>query len=112
MKNLTVNQVNELTKNSLTVELSTYKPGEHYSIALGRLTFMPTTKAQAIRHISHIKNKGFHNLLMCGEWNSVEVFLNKHGFKGSYNLTKSGTMCRLDNMTSDYVSALKKEFNL
>lgn len=72
---------------------------------------MPTTKAQAIKQISHINNVGYDDLLMVGEYRSVENFLNEFGFEGKYVLTKSQTMCRLENV-NDYVAALKKKFDI
>ncbi len=84
--------------------------GKHYAGLLGNLSFIPSTKAQAKRQITAI-NKGYNNLLMCGQWNDVEQLLSKHGLAGNYTLTKSKTMCRLDNV-SDYLKAIKLEFAL
>ena len=110
MKNLSSTQINTITNNTFNSPLLTFKSGEHYSDFLGKITFMPTTVAQAKAQVKKIKN-GYDNLLMCGEWNLIELFLNKHGFNGQYNLTKSRTMCRLANV-NDLVSAIKKEFQL
>lgn len=84
---------------------------QHYQDLLGNIVFMPTTIAQAKKQLSHIKNKSYKDLLMCGQWFGIEQLLNKHGLKGDYTLTKSKTMCRLTNI-SDYCTALKLEFNL
>jgi hypothetical protein len=92
------------------MELNTYKSGQHYNRALGHLTFMPTTLAQAKNQVRHIKNESYDNLLMCGKWFPIEEFLNNNGFTGQYELTKSKTFCRLVNI-QDYCSALKKQFN-
>lgn len=97
--------------NQTPLRFLSVKPNGHYMWALGKVTFMPSSVSQAIKHVRHINANGYDNLLMCGEWHNVEEFLNKHGIKGDYKITKSGTMCRLENV-SDYVTAIKKEFSI
>ena len=112
MKNLlNIDQINEVINDKYTCEMTTVPERGHYSQFLGKINFKPTTKAQAVKQIKYISNVGFDNLLMVGEYRSVERFLNDNGFKGQYTLTKSKTMCRLDNV-SDYVSALEKQFGI
>lgn len=84
---------------------------QHYQGLLGNIVFMPSTIAQAKKHVNHIKNKSYKDLLMCGQWFGIEQLLNKHGLQGDYSLTKSKTMCRLTNI-SDYCTALKLEFKI
>jgi|SRR5690606_1310064 len=108
---LNINQINNIINDQHTSELITVSPRGHYSSFLGKIIFMPTTKAQAVKQIRHINNVGYDNLLMVGEYRSVEKFLNEFGFSGQYTLTKSRTMCRLENI-SDYVSALKNKFDI
>jgi hypothetical protein len=102
----------ELTQRivtDFTAGLIKVAPRGHYAFFTGHVNFMPQSKAQAKAHINAINNLGFDNLLMVGQWHDLEQFLNKHGFQGDYNLTKSRTMCRLQN-TTDYVTAIKMEF--
>ena len=91
--------------------LISVKGGQHYKDLLGKIVFLPSTSAQAKKHVSHIKNKSYKDLLMCGQWFGIEQLLNKHGLQGDYSLTKSQTMCRLTNI-SDYCTALKLEFKI
>src|SRR5690606_6630328 len=101
---LNINQINNIINDQHTSELITVSPRGHYSSFLGKIIFMPTTKAQAGTHISHINIVGYDNLLMVGQYRYVEKFLNEFVFEGKYVLTKSQTMCRLENV-SDYVAA-------
>lgn len=108
---LNINQVNSIINDTYTSDMITVSPRGHYSSLLGKIKFMPTTKAQALRQIRHINSIGYDNLLMVGEYRSVEIFLNEFGFSGQYTLTKSQTMCRLENISA-YVSALKNKFDI
>lgn len=85
--------------------------GKHYGWAVGKIKFIPQTIQQAKAQVKTIKNGGYDDLLMVGAFNSVERFMNENGFEGSYSLTKSKTMCRLENV-QDYVLAIKKAFEL
>lgn len=91
-------------------DLITFKKGQHYDRLVGNLVFLPTSLAQAKNQVRHINNKSYKNILMCGQWFPLEDFLNRNGFNGQYEFTKSKTMCRLVNI-QDYCLALKKEFN-
>jgi len=104
----------ELTKRivtDFTTGLHKVAPRGHYSFYTGRVNFMPQTKTQAKAHVHAINKLGYDNLLMVGQWIELEQFLNKHGFQGDYKLTKSHTMCRLQNI-KEYVAAIKLEFLL
>lgn len=85
-----------------------FKKGQHCSRFYGDISCFFEGKAQIKKQINHLKNNGCDNLLMNGQWNNVEAFLNKHGFKGEYVLTKSKTFCRLTNI-NDYIKALESE---
>jgi hypothetical protein len=90
--------------------LITIPENKHYRRFCGFVHFMPTTRAQCVKHLYQIK-RGYDDLLMCGQWHPVEQFLNEFGYSGVYSLTKSGYMCRLLNI-SDYRGALKKKFDI
>lgn len=109
--NQNIQQVNEAINPQYTSPMITASPRSRYSHLLGSVSFMPSSRAQAINHINHINTFGVDNLLMAGQHNAVEALLNQYGFSGQYTLTKSGTMCRLENV-KDYVSALTKKFDL
>jgi hypothetical protein len=98
-------------QSEFTSSLHKVAPRGHYSFHTGRVNFMPQTKAQAKAHVNAINTSGFDDLLMVGQWVELEQFLNKHGYKGDYKLTKSHTMCRLQNI-KEYVAAIKLEFSL
>lgn len=106
----TINDITSALKDTRK-EMITFEAGQHYGFFLGKILFRPTTLAQAKKHIHAIRNTSFDNLLMCGEWLSVEEFLNENGFAGQYRFTKSGTMVRLENI-QDYVQAIKNAFQI
>lgn len=108
---LSITELNKVINNQTVVDALTIEKGKNYNWALGKIKFIPTNINQAKSQIKFIKNGGYDNLLMCGEWVSLEKFLNYNGFKGEYKLTKSGSMCRIENI-EDYVSAIKKQFSL
>lgn len=105
---LTIEELPMTDRKSSLIEVG---ERSHYGSLVGKVVFMPTTKVQAQKHIKCINQGFFENLLMCGQWHSVEEFLNEFGFNGEYKLTKSGTMCRIQN-TGDYVKALKMKFGI
>ena len=92
-------------------EMIVIKNGKHIGWALSYVRFEPSTLAQAKRQIEALKSNTNNNLLMCGEWYGVEEFLNKFGFTGNYEFTKSGSMVRLENI-ADLISAIKIKFDI
>lgn len=108
---LSITELNELVNNKTIASALKIEAGKHYGWALGKVNFIPSTQAQAKAQVKKVKNGDYDNLLMCGEWISLESFLNENGFTGEYQLTKSGSMCRLINI-GDYLQAIKKAFSL
>lgn len=91
-----------LEKQGFTMSANIHKAGSHTSmlINLGRL--LPTTKAQA-------KKFNAFDVLNFDDVQLIESILNKHGYSGNYQYTKSKQWVRLTN-TTDFVQALKKEY--
>lgn len=85
-----------------------YSPRQHYkqSMRIGRV--FPTNKAQAAYFVSRSQSL---DVLNSYDVNTVEAFLNKHGFEGNYRYTKSGNWVRLEN-NNVLLAALKLEYSL
>jgi hypothetical protein len=93
--------------NSQVTSLWVAKPNQHICNALSLGRVFPTTKAQAMR----VYSRGSFDVLYLLDIDTlIEPFLNKHGFAGDYNLTKSNRFCRLNNF-ADFKKALKLEYN-
>jgi hypothetical protein len=93
--------------NSQVTSLWVAKPNRHICNALSLGRVFPTTKAQAMR----VYSRGSFDVLYLLDVDTlIEPLLNKHGFAGDYNLTKSNRFCRLNNF-ADFKKALKAEYN-
>ena len=97
-----------LAQENFTMSCNTYAPKSHYKsvMSLGRV--YPTTSAQAKCFLSF--GRGF-DVLNSKDIEIIELFLNKHGFQGDYQYTKSKSWARLTNIC-DFETALKKEYNI
>lgn len=83
-----------------------FKTGNYKHIMrLGRV--FPTTKAQAISFLSF----GWLDVLNAADVAIVEALLNKHGYTGNYEFTKSQNWVRLASV-AEFRSAIKKEFGI
>ena len=101
------NEIN-LKKQGFTFSANTYAPKSHYKLLMKLGRVFPTTKAQATFFVT----KGLKmDVLNMDDVEIIENLLNKHGFEGNYNFTKSKTWVRLKN-NQDLISALKKEYSL
>jgi hypothetical protein len=97
----------EIRCNSQVTSLLVAKPNQHICNALSLGRVFPTTKAQAMR----VYSRGSFDVLYLLDVDTlIEPLLNKHGFTGDYNLTKSKQFCRLNNF-ADFKKALKLEYN-
>jgi hypothetical protein len=97
-----------LKKQGRTFSCNTYAPHSHYKMLMMLGRVFPTTTAQA----KHFITTGYHiDVLNADDVERVETMLNKHGYIGKYNFTKSKMWVRLQNQ-GDLHEAIKKEFNL
>lgn len=87
---------------------NTYNPKSHYKFVMSLGRVFPTTTAQAKYFLS---SNSYIDVLNSMDVEIIESFLNKHGFEGNYQYTKSKTWVRLTN-TDDFEKALKKEYNI
>lgn len=96
----------QINSNSQVTSLLVAKPKQYICNALSFGRVFPTSKAQAMR----VYSRGSFDVLYLLDVDTlIEPFLNKHGFAGDYNLTKSKHFCRLNNF-ADFKKALKLEY--
>jgi hypothetical protein len=79
----------------------------HYKLTMRLGRVFPTTKTQAISFLSF----GWLDVLNATDVAIVEALLNKHGYTGSYEFTKSQNWVRLASV-AEFRMALKKEFGI
>lgn len=97
-----------LAKENFTMSCNTYAPKSHYKYVMSLGRVFPTTSAQAKYFLA---SGSSFDILNSKDVEIIESLLNKHGFKGNYQYTKSKTWVRLTNVC-DFEKALKKEYNI
>lgn len=97
-----------LKKDGHKFSCNVYPAKSHYTFLMDLGRVFPTTKRQAIRFIS----KGVClDVLNFDDVEMIETLLNKHGYCGNYQYTKSKNWVRLISHNLLY-DALKKEYSI
>ena len=85
-----------------------YAPRPHYPFVMSLGRVFPTTRAQAQQFI---KSDAYFDVLNNVDVERIEALMNKYGFKGTYQYTKSKRWVRMCNQWQ-FCECLKKEYNL